>query len=198
VQVLAKAQYDPNHDKLFLLGDYVDRGSDVKFTVDLVRQLVMDGAIALKGNHDAMQGEVTCGLGSFDWWVHQNGGSATVKAYGGFPPADVLLWLDNLPLYHEEPDCILVHAGVFPELPLDEQNPNNFLWIRGEFYNNYRGPKTVIFGHTPTPHLWDGGVPESEQWKPWRGNHCVGIDTGAAYGGPLTLVDIDTWQTWTA
>jgi serine/threonine protein phosphatase 1 len=137
------------------------------------------------------------GVGDISWWVHHNSGDATYRSYQGMPPQNVIEWLDNLPLYHEEPDCILVHAGIFPGLPLEEQNPHNFLWIRGEFYNNYRG-KRVIFGHTPTPYLWHGAVPESESYKPWRFGDVVGIDTGAAYGGPLTLVDIDTWQTWTA
>jgi serine/threonine protein phosphatase 1 len=201
VQVLAKAEYDPNHDKLFLLGDYIDRGSDVKFTVDLVRQLVKDGAVALKGNHDAMPGEVSrCkdGLscsGDLSWWVHRNGGDATYRSYEGIPPQDVIDWLDSLPIYHEEDDVILVHAGFVPGIPVSEQPEGNLLWIRDEFYNYYNGPKTVVFGHTPTYYLHSMG---DNQFVPWHSNHCVGIDTGAAYGGPLTLVDIDTWQTWTA
>lgn len=198
VQVLAKAGYDPTHDRLFLLGDYIDRGSDVKFTVQLVMDLVKDGAVALKGNHDVMPMLSITDDTQKLLWVHRNGGDATIRSFGGIPPIEVINWLNTLPYYHEEEDVIFVHAGLFPGLPLEEQNPNNFLWIREVFYNNWRGPKRVIFGHTPTPYLWDGAVPERESYKPWYGISCVGIDTGAAYGGPLTLLDIDSGETWTA
>lgn len=195
LEVLDKAGYEPGVDRLFLLGDYIDRGSDSKYTVDMVRSLVKDGAVALKGNHEAMMWDALTKKSST--WMF-NGGEDTAFDFRGSNLEEAAEWLNNLPLYHEEPDCILVHAGIFPGLPLEEQNPNNFLWIREVFYNNYHGPKKVIFGHTPTPYLYQGAVPKQEQYKPWRGSHMLGIDTGAVYGGPLTLVDIDSEDTWTA
>lgn len=190
LEALAKAEYKPGEDRLFLLGDYIDRGTDSKRAVEIVQDLVKGGAIALKGNHDVMPGQVRREPFMLGWW-HRNGGMATVQSFGGeFPPDEVIDWLESLPLYHEEPDRILVHAGLLPGVPLSEQHERDMLWIRDEFHMGYRG-KPVYFGHTPTWHLHG-------KWEPWFGQDKIGIDTGAAYGGLLTVLDIDTRQTWTA
>jgi serine/threonine protein phosphatase 1 len=190
LQALKAADYEPGNDRLFLLGDYIDRGTDSKGTVDIVRRLVADGAIALRGNHDTMPGIVRRDNSYLLWWV-RNGGRATIDSYGGkIPPDDVIDWLESLPLYHEEPDCILVHAGLVPNTPLAEQTEDALLWIREEFINGYTG-KCVVFGHTPTRNL-------HQVWEPWAGVDKLGIDTGAAYDGKLTVMDLDNSQTWTA
>lgn len=191
VRVLREAGYEPGIDRLFLLGDYIDRGTDSRVTVEIVRGLVKDGAVALMGNHDFMPIEASRDKRALAFWLQANGGRSTIDSYGGkMPPDDVLEWLDNLPLYHEEPDCILVHAGLRPEVPLSEQDPNDLRWIRDEFHYGYLG-KHVYFGHTPTWNL-------HEKWEVWEGPDKTGIDTGAAYSGLLTLLDIDSKQIWTA
>lgn len=190
LQVLEKAHYEPGSDRLFLLGDYIDRGTDSKRTVEIVRSL---DAVTLKGNHDDWLVQVLKhrDISVFDWI--KRGGWATLRDYGGWPPDDVIAWLDSLASYHEEPDCILVHAGLKPSVPLNEQSPHDLLWIRGKFLNGYRG-KRVIFGHCPTS--WITG--DSNFRGIWHGPDKTGIDTGAAYGGPLTLLDIDSGETWIA
>jgi serine/threonine protein phosphatase 1 len=52
IALLKRAAYNPLLDQLILLGDYVDRGPDSFQVVELVIQLVNEGAIALRGNHD--------------------------------------------------------------------------------------------------------------------------------------------------
>lgn len=195
LQVLEKAHYEPGNDRLFLLGDYGDRGTDSRFTVEAVRRLIEEGAgkvKALLGNHDEWWVEAASNPDAVPHWLTQ-GGDTTLRDYGGFPPADVVAWLRSLDLYHEEPDCILVHAGLMPGIPLQEQDPHDLLWIRKVFHNGYRG-KRVIFGHTPT-WLLHGA---RNNFDIWRGPDKIGIDTGAAYGGPLTLLDLDSGETWTA
>lgn len=196
LQVLEKAHYEPGNDRLFLLGDYIDRGTDSKRTVEIVQALQRTGAIVLMGNHDYVCVQVCRGAvdnphwqGDRDLWSSQ-GGDTTLRDYSGIPPDDVLDWLANLALYHEEPDCILVHAGLRPGIPLQEQNPNDLLWIRKPFHEGYRG-KRVIFGHTPTSILHGS-------WDVWHGPDKMGIDTGAVWGGYLTLCDLDNGQVWTA
>lgn len=43
-------------DQLVLLGDYIDRGEQVKEVIDLILQLIKDGfqIIPLKGNHEEL------------------------------------------------------------------------------------------------------------------------------------------------
>lgn len=194
LQVLDKAHYEPGTDRLFLLGDYVDRGTDSNTTVQLVQMLVELGAVALKGNHDDWMWRNAAGIqpADFHGWIEQ-GGWTTLRDYQGWPPDSVTAWLAGLPFYIEEPDCILVHGGLKPGIPLNEQSHHDMLWIRREFHNNYRG-KRVIFGHSPTS--WITGDPNFLDI--WHGPDKTGIDTGAAYGGRLTLYDLDTHQTWWA
>ncbi len=79
----------------------------------------------------------------------------------------------------------LVHAGVEPGRPLFEQNPRVLtsarrLECRGRpyWYEAWRGPQLVLFGHTP------GRIP-----RPTRARGrlvALGLDTGCVYGGRLT------------
>ena len=192
LQVLEKAHYEPGNDRLFLLGDYIDRGIDSRLTIQIVQNLVKDGAIALLGNHDEWAIQAATHPTIIPHWMTQ-GGDKTMEAFGGLPSRQVIKWLLSLPLYHEEPDCILAHAGLRPGISLQDQDPNDLLWIRREFHEGYRG-KRVIFGHTPTQVLYG----EEGKWEIWHGPDKTGIDTGAAYGGRLTLYDIDTHRTWWA
>lgn len=191
LHVLELADYNPSTDRLFLLGDYIDRGPDSAGTLEIVERLVDQGAIALRGNHDAMMVSAYHDERNLGLWLY-NGGYTTLEEFGGVVPERWVRFLEQLPTHHEEPDCIMVHAGLYPGLPLDEQTEQIKLWIREPFLSQYRG-KLVYFGHTPTALLYRKKV-----WKPWRGKDKVGIDTGAVYGGVLTLLDIDTHQTWTA
>ena len=71
------------------------------------------------------------GKSIMDWWIG-NGGGWTLLSYGmdgkapidaSVVPAEHLEWLDNLPLMFVDEHRVFVHAGVDPEVPLDEQNP---------------------------------------------------------------------------
>lgn len=204
LQVLKKAHYEPGKDRLFLLGDYLDRGTDSKRTMEIVFDLWLNHkVVVLGGNHEhmcaiAMQAHFASDpkAAIADWY--SQGGRKTMQDYADAMPTGhrdliTVLATSSDHLYHEEPDCILVHAGLKPGVPLPRQNPDDLLWIRREFHNNYRG-KRVIFGHCPT--FWITG--DSNFFDVWHGPDKTGIDTGAAYGGPLTLYDLDTHQTWWA
>ena len=119
-----------------------------------------------------------------------NGGGATLKDYGA--DRDRLhrdaAFLERLPPYHETEEYIFVHAGLEPGIPLEQQEVERMLWIRGSFIRGYRG-KTVVFGHTPT--LGINGTTEV-----YRGEDKIGIDTGVAYGGLLTMLELPSGRTY--
>ena len=100
--------------------------------------------------------------------------------------------LASLPLYVElpanpqtgAPAVLLVHAGIRPGIPLQEQSPEDLLWIREPFYLYYGGERPIVFGHTPVPKL-----PGYEGYGPWRRDNLVGIDGGAAYRRGVMLVE---------
>lgn len=79
----------------------------------------------------------------------------------------------------------LVHAGVEPELPLHEQSVRVLTTVRRVdrpgrpyWYEAWRGPALVLFGHMP------GHIPRAQH----VGGRLValGLDTACVYGGRLT------------
>lgn len=206
-ELLEKAAYNPKRDRLFLLGDYIDRGPDSKATLDKVIELVENGAVALKGNHEDMMVKSLIDGNERTWrnWTGRNGGDATLQSYGFDRESFLFLdeeefqkphlhsdslnrhleFIQNLPYYVEEEHTIFIHAGVKPDVPLVETDPYELIWIRDEFHNNYTGPKTVIFGHTPTNGLHE----DKKNTNIYYGrNPIIGIDGGAVFGGQLNCL----------
>jgi serine/threonine protein phosphatase 1 len=88
-------------------------------------------------------------------------------------------------LSYEHDELFFCHAGVRPEVPLDQQNMNDLIWIRKEFHD-YTGshPKVIVHGHTP--------VDEATHY----GNR-INLDTGAGYNKPLTAAVFEGGKVWT-
>lgn len=191
-RVLFAAQWRPARDTLILLGDYIDRGPRPREMVNELRVLLRcPGVVALRGNHEVMLWSYLNGSLALQQYL-DNGGGTTLKAYGG---DDSLLWTDaeflaHLPVFHETDDYVFVHAGLRPGVPLHRQDDGEMVWIRDEFIRSYRG-KTVVFGHSPTTAL-TGGT------EVYWGRDKIGIDTGVAYGGCLTLLELPGGETYQA
>lgn len=183
VSVLKQANYEPRTDQIILLGDYIDRGKQSYETVQIVKALVKEGAIALCGNHEdmAIQAfEDDYGNAMAIW--HQNGGRDTMWSYNA-NQAKVRQDLDffkSLPLYYETEDYIFVHAGLDPEDPIPETSDRDtLLWIREGWLDRDHVGKPVVFGHTPARTVsWDA-----------KGKK-IGIDTGAVYWGTLSCLEL--------
>lgn len=168
-------------DEVVFVGDYVDRGLDSKGVIDYL--LTLRGRYTfLMGNHERMFLDFLQGKQRFLFLY--NGGTATLESYGGLSriPAAHLAFLERLRLYYETEDYLFVHGGIRPEIPLQEQDPNDLLWIREEFYA-YPGqyPKPVIFGHTPMREV----LMEGDR---------IGIDTACVYGNKLTCLLLPSRQ----
>jgi serine/threonine protein phosphatase 1 len=180
-------------DTVCFVGDYIDRGRDSKGVVDLLLQVRTRADVRwvfLKGNHEDM---CLAFLGRPGNWGESwmgNGGAAAVRSYGvdarsepavieGAMPEEHLDFFSGLERSFRWGGYLLVHAGIRPGVPWDEQTDEDLFWIREEFVLHPHGlPETVIFGHTParTPHV---DLP-----------YKVGIDTGLVYGGALTALEL--------
>ena len=170
-----RAEVDFNTATFVFLGDYVD-GQSVNGDVIDVRNLVDDLMgyatkyphwIFLKGNHEDMMLDALVFKSrryhDYYQWYNQ-GGKQTAESY--FPsgltayqkalvspkdyiPADHLDWLNDRPLIHETDDFIFVHAGLFPGVPVENNDEMDMLWLREAFFtSDYDWGKRVIFGHT--------------------------------------------------
>jgi serine/threonine protein phosphatase 1 len=180
------------------LGDYVDRGPDSRRVVDLLIEepLADIDAVHLMGNHEALLLSFLVDPGQVRLWF-MNGGDATLRSYGvdlwaetgADGRADYLrqAFIDRLPdshlefyralaLTHQEGDYMFVHAGIRPGIPLEAQDPEDLIWIRQAFLDSMADHgKVIVHGHTPA---------HEAQLRPNR----IGIDTGAVYGGKLTVL----------
>jgi len=186
--LMEKIRPDRRQDILVFLGDYIDRGPDSRGVVDFILELreTHDSVICLMGNHEEMLLDYIRDHSNRNLYFI-NGGRATLRSYGLDPesavreediPEDHLRFFKTLLLYYETADYLFVHAGLRPGIPLDKQDREDLLWIRGEFlFGPGNLEKTVIFGHTPFR-------------QPFENKRRIGIDTGAVFGGPLTCLEL--------
>ena len=180
-------------DTVVFLGDYVDRGPDVRGVIERLVALAADQAVRtvfLRGNHEDMLLGYLGHPGRYGEAFLANGGDVTLRSYGvgGTPsparfetalPAAHLEFLLATRLLHVEGDYLMVHAGVRPDRPLDRQTAHDLLWIRDEFIARPHDlGKTVVFGHTPMREVLTD--------LPYK----IGIDTGCVYGGMLTALEL--------
>lgn len=175
------------------LGDYVDRGPDSAGVLEhLLAPPPVPGAevINLAGNHETMFLDACdpgAPHGALPFWL-DNGGAETLASYGtdaaeegwweAVPPSH-LDFLHHCRLRWSAGSYLFVHAGIRPEVPLDQQDPFDLLWIREPFLS-FPGtlPWVVVHGHTPSP-------------APCLRPHRIGIDTGACFGGTLTCLVLE-------
>jgi serine/threonine protein phosphatase 1 len=158
--------------KVVFLGDYVDRGPDSRKVVEHVKMLIEKDADTYKGiigNHEDMMFE-----GRSHWY--QNGGDKTVESYNGDRNLmeEHIKWLMSLPVKIETENYIFVHAGLDPDTTVKHQSRNTMLWVR-HWWNTERDfGKHVVYGHTPFHN-------------PMLKNYSTGLDTGAVFGGKLSV-----------
>jgi Calcineurin-like phosphoesterase len=181
------------------LGDYVDRGSDSRGVLErLVRNPFPSRYIALKGNHEALFESFMRDGSDADIWL-RFGGLETLHSYG-VPVSEVMVgkgakeaaralnlvvpkvhraFLSSLKNSISINGYFFCHAGVRPNVPLDQQSENDLFWIRDEFLTSDNDfGKMIIHGHSP--HEW----PEVKRNR-------VNIDTGAFATGRLTCLVIE-------
>jgi serine/threonine protein phosphatase 1 len=182
-------------DVVVFLGDYVDRGVDSRQVLDL---LVVESAkpnrVFLRGNHEVMMLGGAENPFRADSW-RECGGRETLLSYGlgeGFdwpqkiPAAHWDFLRATLPFY-ETANHLFVHGCLNPELNPSEQLEDMLYWQTFEQLWPHKSGKKVVCGHTT---MADGKIVDV--------GHGVCIDTGAAYGGWLTCLDVnsgDYWQT---
>ncbi|MBL9045826.1 MAG: serine/threonine protein phosphatase [Tabrizicola sp.] len=188
------------------IGDLVDRGPDSCGVIDFLVRGLAEGRdwVVLKGNHDRMftrflrdPEEPEPGLRSGLSWLHPRlGGADTLGSYGVASAADRpvakvhadaltavpkthLDFLLARPTLHEAGEAAFVHAGIRPGIPLHAQTETDLVWIRDTFLMEpaSHGP-LIVHGHTAIDTATHYG-------------NRLNLDSGAAYGGPLSAVVIE-------
>ena len=108
-RLLDLCRFDPAADRLWLVGDLVNRGPRSLATLRFVRELG-DAAITVLGNHDLYLLMVAEGGAKF------RARDDTLQDILEAPDcAELLDWLRRQRLCHTEGDYCLVHAGLLPQ-----------------------------------------------------------------------------------
>jgi serine/threonine protein phosphatase 1 len=208
-QVLERAKVTQN-DTLIFLGDYIDGWSHSAELVSfLIRLKTLHNCIFIKGNHDDL---------CYTWltkhthnpeWV-QHGGQATMDSYAKLSQEEInthLHFYETLNNYHiDAHNRLFLHAG-FTNLhgPHREYFDELFYWDRTLWETalatdsnlkktDPKYPKRLLLfdevyiGHTPVTRI--------NQTIPIQATCVWNIDTGAAFKGPLTIMDINTKEFW--
>lgn len=180
---LNKIEFDENKDRLFCVGDTIDRGANSDQVLDWLSQPWFH---SVRGNHEQMvidacdpynsAAEAVLFLNGGQWWFNQD----HVKQ------KEIAFAFESLPfmIEVETPSGIsfgIIHADVpfndwnkakerlYQE---DEQVKNFMLWDRsrrqGTLVGDVEGVDYVLVGHTP--------VPEAGQE-----NNIIRLDTGAVF-----------------
>jgi serine/threonine protein phosphatase 1 len=179
---------------IVMLGDYVDKGPHSKEVVERLRAGITGwNLVALKGNHDAMMVAGLRDPAKLDSWM-EKGGDSALASYGGDPsavPEAHIAWLEQRPLMHVDINRVYVHAGVDPDLPLDQQSEATLLWKRyPKGYGAGFGARHVVHGHDNDPDgplLFDGRT--NLDTLAWRtGRLTVGVFDDDRPGGPVDLI----------
>ena len=107
--LLGHIHFDPAQDRLWFVGDLVNRGPRSLETLRFIRELG-DSAVSVLGNHDLYLLMVAEG------GAKRRGKDDTLGPILSAPDcAELLAWLRQLPLCHVEGEFCMVHAGLLPQ-----------------------------------------------------------------------------------
>ena len=188
----------PGRTTVVLLGDLVDRGPSSAQVIARAREWQVRRPVRiLAGNHEEMFLDA---FESTEILRHflKHGGRETLISYGlsertynnvtlenlrqmmaGLVPQHDRDFIAGFEDYVTIGDYLFVHAGIRPEVPLEEQQRRDMLWIREPFLRYEEAhPYMVVHGHT---------IFETVDEAPNR----IGIDTGAFRSGVLTAVVLE-------
>lgn len=193
-------------DRLIFLGDYVDGWSESAQVIQFVIELSQtNDCIFIKGNHDVWCEQwLASGIGN-DVWLH-HGGKGTVESYKHISKVekkDHLAFFEAMPLYHIDSEKrLFVHAGftsmhgVEREFDIQSFYFDRTLWEMAltmdkriekdsKFYpNRLKHYSEIYIGHTPTINYF--------KMHPMQAANVWNVDTGAAFTGRLSAIDIET------
>ncbi|WP_242155679.1 metallophosphoesterase [Aestuariivivens sediminis] len=193
-------------DTLIFVGDYVDGWSEsaqvIQFLMERSQKM---NCIFIKGNHDVWcEAWLRDGEVSPVWYMH--GGKETMESYALFTEDQKqqhLTFFENLKPYHiDEANRLFLHAGFTSMHGVEKEVFQSVLYFDRTLWemaltmdegiekdsklypNRLKHYHEIYIGHTPTLNY---GVT-----VPMHAVNVWNIDTGAAFTGKLSAMDIDT------
>jgi serine/threonine protein phosphatase 1 len=197
-------------DTLIFLGDYVDGWSQSPQVIDYLIELKKThNCIFIRGNHDELLLEWLVNKADNPMW-YKHGGESTVLAYANLSEEIIkkhigfFRTLENY--YLDSQNRLFIHAGFTNINGVEhEYFPKLFYWDRTLWETALALDKTldsesvfypkrltlyheIYLGHTPVSRI--------NKTIPVQMANVWNVDTGAAFLGPLTILDIKTKEFW--
>lgn len=208
-QLIKKASL-PSTTRYIFMGDYVDGWSEpmevIRFLIDFSQN---QDCIFIRGNHDELLHRYLKTGESNPMWLRE-GGESSIKSYLDIDRNEKeihLLFFENLVNYHIDSENRLFVHGGFTNLngPEYEFYPNLVYWDRTLWETacamdtsiskkDVRYPKRlklfkeIYIGHTPVSRVgFDKPANFANVWN---------VDTGAAFQGRISMLDIKSKEVW--
>lgn len=208
-------------DKLFFLGDAIDRGPD---GIKILQSMANDSRVTFfMGNHEDMMYKAICSdaidivtIDNYEYsrddvrylWM-RNGGYDTLEAFKALNIIDQNKICDYLyasinEAEYTRPDgkkFILSHAGFTPGSRL--VTPDEQLWDRTHFAHPWPSNQedvVIVHGHTPIPHvimaLENFGLEAPADWDEaspliYRGGHKICLDCMSFFTSSTVVYNLD-------
>jgi bis(5'-nucleosyl)-tetraphosphatase (symmetrical) len=112
-QLVDRINFDPATDRLWFVGDLVNRGSDSLEVLRYIKQLGPAAQIVL-GNHDLFL------LAAAEDIVSLRPKDTIQDVLATEDRAELMDWLRRQPLHYRERSFFMVHAGLLPQWTIDE------------------------------------------------------------------------------
>lgn len=208
-QVLERAAVTEK-DRLIFLGDYVDGWSESAAVIRYLMALdKRQACVFLKGNHESLfLTWLQTGEDNPTWLLH--GGRATLTSYAQVNEIETAThqaFLARLkPYYIDADNRLFVHAGftnmkgVTAEFFQEYLSWDRTLWemalaldpnlpVESDYYpKRLKCYSEIFIGHTPVTNY--GFTTPQHRANVWN------IDTGAAFTGKITVMDLETKHFW--
>lgn len=173
-------------DKLYLLGDYIDRGKNSSGVLDKIINLQQTHQVfPILGNHeyDMLRAEKEYDSATFYMYAKRMAKSADLLDDNRKIQEKYKNFFYSLPFYIELEDFILVHGGIdFSQADIFANK--SALLTQRDFDRNVpkNFPKTIIHGHNPKNF-------EVIQKKIENRSKVISLDNGCVYNKPHKYYD---------
>jgi len=156
-ELLEALRFSPERDRVWFVGDLVNRGPDSLAVLRRVRALAA-AAIVTLGNHDLHLLAMMFGL------AQARSGDTLGAVLAARDAPDLRDWLLNRPLLHFDPslNLALLHAGLPPQWDLELA-----AGAAREFERALRSTPEKVFAHMygDKPDLWDPALEGAERLR---------------------------------
>ena len=208
-QLIERAEVKED-DRLVFLGDFVDGWSQSFEVIQYLLKLrLKTPCVFIKGNHDLWCQQWLENHIAGETWIY-SGGKATLASYFNRSAREKSIHLEFFRelrnYYVDEENRLYIHAGFSSQHgPHKEHYSSNYSWDRTLWemalcmdkkleMNSPLYPKRlslfheIFIGHTPT--LRYGCL------EPMNAANVWNLDTGAAFHGRLSMLDVSSKQFW--